>query len=336
MPALAIAIGGGSSVLIAHLMPPPVRIPELPTQVEPYLPLPRSSAAMAYDPATRTALLFGGDYAGRSLDDTWSWNGTRWSQLHPRSSPPGLTRPDMAYDPGSGRMVLVGGMGGRSASVELSTWSWDGATWQPRPGSSFSAPMQPALATDDATGQLILVTGSQPAGAATWVWAGGLWAPLHPAVSPPQSGLLAFDGRSGRLLLLTRPAANRNAPGGQLWAWDGSTWSPAASPASHAPSDDGSRPDVLSPSAEGPVLLTPSAIYLWDAGRWVDQGLTPDPRRTAEAVAYDPSRQQVVMFGGNCLTCLGLPLVDLDDTWTWDGRWAPGAGAISPTPVTAT
>jgi hypothetical protein len=339
VPALAIAIGGGSSVLIAHLVPPPARSPELPTQAEPNLPPPRSSAAMAYDPAIGNTLLFGGEGAGRQLDDTWSWNGARWSQLHPRSSPPGLTAPEMAYDPRSGRMILVGvvsGGGGGTGSSELSTWSWDGSAWQLGAGLTFNASVRPELGADDATRQLILVTAGGSAGAATWVWSDGLWAPLHPALSPPQSGLLAFDPQSSRLLLLTGAAAKGAAPGGQLWAWNGSTWSPAAGPATRAPRDDEGRPEILSPSAHGPVLLTASAMYLWDAGRWVSQGLTPDPRRMAEAVAYDAARQEVVIFGGNCLTCLGLPLVDLDDTWTWDGRWSPGAGAIAPTPMTAT
>jgi len=338
VPALAIAVGAASSVLIAHLAPPPARTPLLPTQTEPNLPLPRSSAAMAYDPATRTTLLFGGDYAGHRLDDTWSWSGSRWTQLHPPASPPGLTAPQMAYDPRSEAVVLIGGSAGSATSSAPSTWTWDGSTWRPEPGSGLQGPVDAALATDAAAGQVILVSAeSGTRGIGTWVWSGRHWSLLHPPTSPPQAGLLAYDEASGRLLMVTGPdATSLGSSGGDVWSWDGTTWSPVGGPAAAVPTDGEHRPDVLAPSADGPLLLTSSDMYLWDADRWVNQGLTPDPRRIAEAVAYDAAAQEVVLFGGNCLTCLGLPLVELDDTWTWDGRWAPRAGAIPPTPVIAT
>jgi hypothetical protein len=40
-------------------------------------------ASMAYDPATGQLILFGGAInSGRKLfGDTWTWNGTTWSQL---------------------------------------------------------------------------------------------------------------------------------------------------------------------------------------------------------------------------------------------------------------
>ena len=44
------------------------------------LPIGREAAAMAYDQAHHNVVLFGG-LAGQSpLGDTWSWNGTVWTQ----------------------------------------------------------------------------------------------------------------------------------------------------------------------------------------------------------------------------------------------------------------
>jgi len=44
------------------------------------------NAAMAYDAATRTVVLFGG-FGGLGdrgpLNDTWTWNGTTWTQQSP-------------------------------------------------------------------------------------------------------------------------------------------------------------------------------------------------------------------------------------------------------------
>jgi hypothetical protein len=44
--------------------------------------------SLVYDPATKTAIMFGGfsSDTGR-LGDTWSWNGTTWTRLHPAANP---------------------------------------------------------------------------------------------------------------------------------------------------------------------------------------------------------------------------------------------------------
>ncbi len=42
---------------------------------------------MTYDAATGTVLLFGGRVNGTVLSDTWSWDGTTWTQLTPATSP---------------------------------------------------------------------------------------------------------------------------------------------------------------------------------------------------------------------------------------------------------
>src|SRR5437660_2601178 len=53
-------------------------------------PSARLSASMAYDAITHTVVLFGGDDMGAPiplLTDTWTWNGTSWTQQHPATSP---------------------------------------------------------------------------------------------------------------------------------------------------------------------------------------------------------------------------------------------------------
>jgi hypothetical protein len=43
--------------------------------------------AFAYDPDTRTVLLFGGSDLAGTFGDTWEWNGASWTQLHPSKTP---------------------------------------------------------------------------------------------------------------------------------------------------------------------------------------------------------------------------------------------------------
>ena len=83
---------------------------------------------MAYDPATGQLVLFGGYERRRYLDDTWTWNGTTWTQQSPATSPPARDGASMAYDPGTGQLVLFGGYGTRH-SLYNDTWTWNGTTW---------------------------------------------------------------------------------------------------------------------------------------------------------------------------------------------------------------
>jgi hypothetical protein len=80
---------------------------------------------MAYDAATGTAVLFDGiDSDFSYLGDTWTWNGTTWTQQ--ASSPYRGYGAGMAYDAATGTVVLFGGESNRSGHyfLPVSTWTW--------------------------------------------------------------------------------------------------------------------------------------------------------------------------------------------------------------------
>src|SRR2546429_77956 len=54
-------------------------------------------SSMAYDAATHTVVLFGGGDRFL-LNDTWTWDGSDWTQQAPATSPPIRQRASMAYD----------------------------------------------------------------------------------------------------------------------------------------------------------------------------------------------------------------------------------------------
>jgi hypothetical protein len=95
-------------------------------------PPPRYGAVMAYDAATSTAVLFGGNDGvnGGSaglLGDTWTWDGTTWTQRALAFHPPARDEAAMAYDAATGTAVLVGGSepGRRFITAKArSTWTW--------------------------------------------------------------------------------------------------------------------------------------------------------------------------------------------------------------------
>ena len=100
-------------------------------------PSARSGAAMVYDPATSTIVLFGGTSASGDLNDTWIWNGATltWTQASPSTSPPArrFDAQGMAYDPNTQTVVMFGGFAHNTVTNTDTplgdTWSWNGSTW---------------------------------------------------------------------------------------------------------------------------------------------------------------------------------------------------------------
>lgn len=144
----------------------------------------RSEAAMAYDADTHDLVMFGGlGSAGRPIGDTWLWDGSGWSEESPASSPPARFEAEMAWDAKSRRVLLLGGTGGAGCGVSdgqatpagacrqlQDAWAWDGNDWTQVPlgqqlGTRTLAGA--SMATDPATGEVLLLTSSASASSST-------------------------------------------------------------------------------------------------------------------------------------------------------------------------
>jgi hypothetical protein len=81
---------------------------------------------MAYDAATSTMVLFGGETRSSLLGDTWTWDGTAWTQRTPASHPRVLRESAMAYDAATSNVVLFGGQTAiRGTPRDISSiWTW--------------------------------------------------------------------------------------------------------------------------------------------------------------------------------------------------------------------
>src|SRR2546428_839958 len=83
---------------------------------------PRTGAAMTYDQGQRRIVLFGGeDAAGIFMNDTWTWDGTTWTQMHPGHPPSARAYAAMAWRDRR-EVILFGGFGPNGYLSD--TWLW--------------------------------------------------------------------------------------------------------------------------------------------------------------------------------------------------------------------
>jgi len=294
-------------------------------------PVPRSGAAIGYDESRHVLVMFGGTSDGTTaLRDTWTWDGARWTELHPAVSPsvdmlappvatpgrgpkvqsfPGLL---MASDAARGSMVLYG--------IPGSTWTWAGRNWQRHATSPPPRGLNGAAAMGyDPVSKSVLLYISQPDGNQTWGWDGATWKELHPRTSPDvNTGVMAFDGHR---LLLFGPASGMLQ--GQVltntWAWDGTDWS-LLSPAVRLPFSDSYA--AAYDRAVGRLVAvvdysSSSETWIWDGASWSREHPEHEPSARSGAVAWYDSRAHLVRLYGGLRVGSTSPLGDI---WGWDGN----------------
>ncbi len=289
----------------------------------------RSNAAIAYDAATGTVVLFGGFTRTASgtvtFGDTWTWDGSTWTKQSPASSPPARDSASMAYDAATGTVLLFGGISANGPFGD--TWTWDGSTWtKQNPAAHPLARSNAAIAYDAATRNVVLFGGVGIAGGKvpfgdTWTWNGSTWTKRAPAAHPPGRyyAAMAYDAATSNIVLFG--GVDGRGVAGDTWTWDGSTWTmqapPVRSPNRSGASmayDAATRNVVLFGGASGGGFALDST-WTWDGSTWKKQNPAAHPSaRVSAAMAYDAATRNVVLFGGVGIAGDSVPF---GDTWTW-------------------
>jgi len=203
-------------------------------QSPPVSPSPRTWATMAYVPATKSVVLFGGAFnnsglVGTTLDDTWTWDGIAktWTQQNPASHPSARAPNQLVYDKAAGNVVLFGGVSGPADLND--TWTWDGASWtQQNPAANPGLRNGPALAYDGGLNAVVLFGGAVGPCCSnnlndTWGWGGRNWTQIYPANSLPHARNAAnmeYDAMHRVVLMFggdTNIAGDSNGVLGDTW-----------------------------------------------------------------------------------------------------------------------
>ncbi len=269
-----------------------------------------SYESMAYDARTGDVILFGGLFDALATNnppsgETWSWDGTAWSELHPAQSPPPRAGATMTYDGRTGSVVLFGGNGA--------------------PPGQFPTPGDTGLLND------------------TWVWNGTDWREEHPAVSPParQDAAMGYASSTGDVVLFGG-FADQETPDsnlvylGDTWVWDGTNWS-RASQADGPPSrgystlaPDSTSGDLVLFSGWGDGSFLGPALddtWVWSDGRWTQESGAGPPGFGSPLVVPSLTGGGITLLGGE--TC-GVGNSGLIDIWTRSGNsWARTIGSTA-------
>jgi hypothetical protein len=234
----------------------------------PSSPSSRFDQAVVYDEAAGKAIMFGGGYAPsvdapyEMLNETWSYDpaANTWTELKPTGSlPPAREGQAMVYDPGSGKVLMFGGMNAAPGGAALDDlWEYD-------PAANKWTELHPA--------------GDKPR-------AGDV---------PDQE--MVYDTRARRtLLFFARGMEETTVEGKQVYQNIGELWSyePVANkwtkldPSGKEPSDREGYSLVYDPDT-GLVLLfggmsTPQV--------YPDKSDNPDPVLETDLWAYDPAKNE--------------------------------------------
>lgn len=220
----------------------------------------QASSGMAYDPTSRHVILLGrcppcdsGSTGTLQPGQTWSWDGSSWTQLNPSPAPIERQYPAMAEDPATQSILLFGGqaMVGTQPVFD-DTWIWHNGAWtQMHPAHNPPPADQSGLAYDPASGQMILFGGigstyclisgcTDDYLGQTWAWDGSDWTQLTPPISPVRRSapVMAADSQTGGLVLFGGNYGYEAAGAiDETWARQGGEWAKVQTAGSPGPID---------------------------------------------------------------------------------------------------
>ena len=285
-------------------------------------PRPLENLAMAYDSNRRVTVLFAGGQYQSVYNETWEFDGVRWSRhpVSPAASPSPRRDHRMVFDSARGVVVLHGGQDANQ-TLRNDTWEFDGVNWKP----VFTPTAPPVrrwfdMAYDAARRRTVLYGGNftNSVPSETWTYDGRTWTKMLPTPNPgyQDSHQLVYDAARRVTLLLAAPVT----PPKPHWEWDGANWRQVSNLPpffrGHCAAYDGvaKRVVVYDPWTGG--------TWEWDGQSWIQRTPAQQPNLSKSEMVFDTARGVAVLYGG---TRLGAPM---DETWTYDSNSFPASTSI--------
>jgi hypothetical protein len=280
---------------------------------------------MYFDSSRQQVMAFGGIISGTTYTSELTMiTGTGWSRIITQG-PSARSDAGLCFDVDRNRLVIACGSTSTGA-VLGDTWEFDGTMWMPMTGPAPSPRFGAARVFVPEFGGAVTFGGVYAIGPQYFAVSNELW-----LQSPSGWGLLDTNSitsraysslgaiGNGQLLMFGGLVGATNTPQNELWRFSGTTWtqlnpSNAPSPRSGAAScvfTSTNRFIVFGGQSNG--SLVPNMLHTIDAAvpqNWVSFAIGgPSPREDA-MMAYDPVRDEAILFGGR-----NASRFDLDDVW---------------------
>ena len=282
---------------------------------------------------------------GAGPDGLWHWRNGIWT-MAARGGPTQRMMTAAAFDSRRHRLVVFGGTGHRNGSRYGDTWEWDGQAWHERDARTPGARDHHAMAYDAARGTVVMYGGWNADHTEfpvdTWTWDGETWSRRPDGPNPGQRGhhAMAYDSKRQRVVLYGGIARDGALAADDVWEWDGAAWSAIKAPGPGALSHIKMAYD----DARGVIVMAGGGVpgkdghpsedtWTWNGVEWhrFSNGPEGPASRSMHAMAYDPERRRVVLFGGQRGR---QPFTALGDTWTWEGsQWVEARDGVASVPT---
>lgn len=319
-------------------------------------PPPRSPGAFVYDPIRQRIVMFGGT-TGTPLfeqpvfyDDTWEWDGERWTQVAPPTTPDGF-QGEAAFHPVMGKVVLL--MGNAVAGEVDDTYTYDGTDWT-RVADTLPSEAQGRMRWEPTTQELVLdgltlhafdgsewIPSTTPSrNEQTEYFNGSEWVTTTPTVPVAQHSIMnywsaAYIPTSGKIMLAggalnSNPAPFNVVPETQqtrLYGSSGWSYGPTSPASMH--------PALAYDPTTNHLMLIAEGTFLWDGAEWMSFSDTGPSEYVS--IAWDPVGERMIRFGGMSGPFVfeepgdPPPPALAEGTQYWDGNsWTAAAVDASP------
>ncbi|HEU5109810.1 MAG TPA: hypothetical protein VFT95_14805, partial [Micromonosporaceae bacterium] len=273
---------------------------------------------LAYDSTNGVVLSYGGSLGVDNAQATSSfmaWDGDEWTMLCDDCAPGPRLFHGFAFDSARGRAVLYGGIDDLGA-VNGDLWEWDGTDWLSLPVPRVSGPGPRSrfwMAYDPGRGRMVLFGGDTDGGTTLsselFEYDGETWYALGqgggPGARNDDVAPAAYDPIGQRVLIY-----GSKEQADDLWGWDGVSWTHLCDPCTGVPRAsamlgvDPARERIVIVGGYDPQIVITGTWELYPDGDLACASAEPSQRDTS-GMTRDPSRDVMVLFGGNGFGCAG-------------------------------